>query len=229
MGETGTRPRLRRAATPLLQRTSSAARRATTAHSPVCGGVRYDPNDTAHHGSVRRDGQRRHLRRRATRGTRTPPIPIPVSPRSRAVTVTTPLPGTPMATDYPMPDVAPAAAVAMATRCSGAGRRWVPASPAIPQRPVSGLDADAGSAASALSSHDLLEGREGNDRSGSTQGHDGSAAQYPEWANEGHAMPRRAQGPVWARIPEATAAVPRVPLGRLPHRRGGGQDPADRR
>ena len=63
-------------------------------------------------------------------------------------------------------------------------------------------------------------------------GHDGSAAQYPEWANEGHAnaLTGLTSQSFWA-LPARghEAGVPRVPLGRLPHPEGGRQDRDQRR
>ena len=61
---------------------------------------------------------------------------------------------------------------------------------------------------------------EGNDMLWQQDGHDGSAAQYPEWANEGHAMALDALtgSPSGPRSP-GHERVPRVPFGRLPHRR----------
>ena len=69
-------------------------------------------------------------------------------------------------------------------------------------------------------------------RCGSRRGHDGSAAQYPEWASEGHAdCAHRSHQSVLLGLPGRAdqAGVPRVPLRRLPHPQGGRQEPDQRR
>ena len=113
---------------------------------------------------------------------------------------------------------------------------WNPAALSrLPQRAAPGLDAYAEPGRHRRWSRqapDLLADRRrrptaaARDTPWQNVGHDGSAAQYPEWARtEGHAnaLTDLTSQAFWARSRPPEGRVPRVPLRRLPHHEGGRQ------
>ncbi len=122
--------------------------------------------------------------------------------------VTTPIPGTPI-TPNPNPTTAIQPQMAIGYPMLGAPGTsgWDPAAPLSDYLniPMTGWTPTP-TATDAAGLMTYWKDSEGSDMLWQQVGHDGSAAQYPEWANEGHAMALTAltSQPFWASFPEAT-------------------------
>ena len=101
----------------------------------------------------------------------TPPPGTPVTPNPNATTLIQPQ----MAIGYPM----------LGSPVAGSGLE--PVAGQLPQRPAAGWTPTPTATTAGLGRLQTYWQIDGKDSLWQQTGHDGSAAQYPEWASEGHA------------------------------------------